>query len=529
LASPPAADLSSFRNREPTPETLTAFCERVREILRVDAVQLAGQDGKKVHRIAGAEPNPEVAENLLRTAAGPLVQAATPQVEASFDFAGRQVQLLASKTRRGDWLLVWARLSNPQAQALAREVIGLAGTVIPAPSTSEGGLGHLAEASSPRELGSRLAELSGGNAVYLARPGLLGLRFLTGGPDAPTPGGRLSRALQKAFRDSENKADCGEVARLTGNEKAVRVELEGGLIAVLAGPADMEPRATELQAAANLLTMRSGAGRLPRGKLLRISCIAAAILLLICLIPVPDRISSAVTLEPSIRRHVAAPFEALVEEITGERGDIVASGDVLVRLDGREINERTAEIQARLATAKLQSASNVEDARFSEALLRRLEAESLSHELEVLRERQKNLVMRSPIDGVVISGELDRARGAAVKLGQPLIEIAPLTPLIAQLAIVDRDVSLVKTGDPVKLRLDAFPNRTLTGDLDQILPRSESRDGENVFIGEVLLENENLDLRPGMQGRAVIIAPAKPLGWLLIRKPWSVLRSWLFR
>jgi hypothetical protein len=44
--------------------------------------------------------------------------------------------------------------------------------------------------------------------------------------------------------------------------------------------------------------------------------------------------------------YAAVPFYALVEEVRGQRGDLVHEGDVLVQVNGREITERTAEIES---------------------------------------------------------------------------------------------------------------------------------------------------------------------------------------
>ena len=52
--------------------------------------------------------------------------------------------------------------------------------------------------------------------------------------------------------------------------------------------------------------------------------------------------------------------DALVEEVHGQRGDLVKKGDVIVRFNGREITERTAEIESKLASAKLQNAADLE-------------------------------------------------------------------------------------------------------------------------------------------------------------------------
>jgi hypothetical protein len=74
--------------------------------------------------------------------------------------------------------------------------------------------------------------------------------------------------------------------------------------------------------------------------------------------------------------------------------------------------------------------------------------------------------------------------------------------------------------------LNAFPFETWTGTIAKIHARSEIRDQDSVFVAEVELNNEDLKLKPGMQGRAKVIGKAYPLGWNLFHRPLEQLRYW---
>jgi hypothetical protein len=43
-----------------------------------------------------------------------------------------------------------------------------------------------------------------------------------------------------------------------------------------------------------------------------------------------------------------------------------------------------------------------------------------------------------------------------------------------------------------------------------------------------LIDNEQDTLRPGLRGIARIRAGTRPLGWILLRKPWYVIRRLLW-
>lgn len=242
--------------------------------------------------------------------------------------------------------------------------------------------------------------------------------------------------------------------------------------------------------------------------------------------PVPYRVACDCELQPVIRRYVAAPFEGRLLEILVDPGEAVQVGQPLARLDGREVRgelERTlADLQRALKTKDGHLASG----KAGEAELSRLEAESLRQQSELLQHRLERLELRSPIAGMIVSGELRRTEGAPVKLGQPLFEIAPLDALTAELRVPEREISYLQLGQSATVRLEAFPGRQWTAPVERIAPRAEAIDRQQVFVTEVTLDNPELLLRPGMQGEAVITTAARPLGWNLFHHALDRVRFW---
>jgi hypothetical protein len=109
-------------------------------------------------------------------------------------------------------------------------------------------------------------------------------------------------------------------------------------------------------------------------------------------------------------------------------------------------------------------------------------------------------------------------------VGERLFEIAPLEEMLAEVAIPAADLPWTEPGQAVEIVWDAYPESTWQGTLARIHPRSELREEEYIFIGEVLLDNRDGVLRPGMHGRVKIAGPTKPWGWNLFHKPWHKLR-----
>ena len=142
-------------------------------------------------------------------------------------------------------------------------------------------------------------------------------------------------------------------------------------------------------------------------------------------------------------------------------------------------------------------------------------------ELSVLEFNQNNLEIKSQIEGVVLSGSIDKRQNYPVDIGQKLYEIAPITPLRVELAIPADEVMHIEAGQTVKFRFDGFGTETIEAVVEKIRPSSTIRDDENVFIAEAILNNEDGRVRPGMDGHAKVYGTKRTLGWAIFHRPWE--------
>ena len=248
------------------------------------------------------------------------------------------------------------------------------------------------------------------------------------------------------------------------------------------------------------------------------------VILGLLLVPVPHRVGATARLTAMDARQVAAPFPGRLEEVFVKPGDTVEAGDVLAKLDGREIGWRLAEAVAKQESAlkrrdQARAAKDVAETQMAE-----YEQEALRLEVELLRYRRDHLEIRSPRPGLILSGDLERSRGVPVDTGQKLFEIAPLESLKLEMAVPDEEVHFVEPGMPVELRLESRPGDSLASEVEEVYPVAEVQGGENVYVSLATFDNESGTLRPGMRGRVKIESGRKPLGWVLFHKPWNYLR-----
>ena len=257
------------------------------------------------------------------------------------------------------------------------------------------------------------------------------------------------------------------------------------------------------------------------GRKVQIAALCTVLLSLAMLIPMKYQIGCACQLEPVSRRFVAAPYDGTLEKSLVRPGDRVTQGQVLARMDARELRWELAGLKA-----DYESERKTRDAAFARdevalAQQSNLEMKRLKLKMQVIEHRLDNLEIKSPIDGVVIAGDLQKSEGAPFTIGQTVFEIGPLDEMIVEVAIPERDITYAQDGMKVRVVLDSAMREPFDATVLRISPRAEVRDAESVYIADVYLPNEDGKLRPGMKGTARIASEKRSLGWILFHKAWE--------
>ncbi len=242
-------------------------------------------------------------------------------------------------------------------------------------------------------------------------------------------------------------------------------------------------------------------------------------------VPVTYRVRCNASIEPATRRFAVAPFDGLVLMGFAEPGDLVKRGDVLAEIDGRTIRWELSGVTAERRQSLRQREIELTDRNIPKAFLAELENERLTAEESVLKFKRENLLVKSPVDGVVLSGSLERSEAASVETGQVLFEIGQMNPIKVQLAVPAEDIAQVAIGDPVTIWINGQEEEPIKAEIARIQPRSEIRDARNVFVAEIKVDNESERFRPGMKGSVRIDGRQRTLGWTLFHKPINYLRS----
>lgn len=245
------------------------------------------------------------------------------------------------------------------------------------------------------------------------------------------------------------------------------------------------------------------------------------------LFPMPHQMHCEGTLQPTMRRYVAAPFAGKLQECFVKPGDVVKQGDLLAILDDRDVRSELDQANAELNREKEKQLSALQEQRVSESQIAACEIEKLNSRISMLTARLNKLTIRSPIDGMVIAGDLEKSIGTPLEIGQTLFEVGPSEYFDVEVEIPEEKVRFAKSGQPVTLRFPACPLDDWQGKIERIYPKAEIRDDKVVFIASVRLRNSSGLLKPGLQGACWISTGPSVLGWNLFHLPIDRARSWM--
>lgn len=264
-----------------------------------------------------------------------------------------------------------------------------------------------------------------------------------------------------------------------------------------------------------------------KSKLTKTIGLIAACLAGLMFVPMPYRVGCDCEVQPVLRRYIAAPHQGILEKSFVESGDIVEADQVVAHLDGSQLRIELSGLRAELEGAKKRRDSALAQGEVAPSQIARSEMKRHQSKIEILEKQLTNLEVRSPIGGIVVSGDLEKVEGAPVEMGKTLFEIAPLDDMLAEIGIPESEIKYVESGMPVTIKLNAFPFKTWEGTIEKIHPRTEIVEDDSVFIAQVRLPNQENQLRPGMKGAAKIKSNYSPIGWNLFHQSWESLRYWL--
>ncbi|HXN32079.1 MAG TPA: efflux RND transporter periplasmic adaptor subunit [Polyangiaceae bacterium] len=257
-----------------------------------------------------------------------------------------------------------------------------------------------------------------------------------------------------------------------------------------------------------------------------------------------EQVTATGTLQPIITSPVGAQVSGIVWKLHADFNSVVKAGDLLVELDPALFQNAVALATAQLAqaeatltsaqaaalgaksardrTVNLERASLASDADrdATEAIFAQTAGLTRSSVAQIAQARAQldlaklNLahsVIRSPVDGTVISRNIDVGQAVASTLTAPtLFTIAQdMRHMQVHAAVDEADVGGVQAGQSAKFTVDAFRDQTFRALVHEV--RNAPQTLSNVVTYDVVLDVDNPDLllRPGMTANVLILIVQK--------------------
>lgn len=253
-----------------------------------------------------------------------------------------------------------------------------------------------------------------------------------------------------------------------------------------------------------------------RGRLVAIGAILLALAAVLFLIPVPIKVPAVCVVEPTQLSASVAETSGKIVEVLAREGQRVRAGDLLARMDDREYATQLAVLEQQrlrweVEGLRAQTAGSEAERKLAEVNIQR-ETEAMRR-IEYLRSKTE---IRSPIDGVVLTKNLQNRLGETLEQGAKFCEIAgdesyDLVLEIRQSDIGDLLRALEKQESlPVNFILHSHSQYQLRATIDDVRRVSELpeiRQDHSAFLLRVPFPPgspvEDL-LKPGYTGKAKV-------------------------
>ncbi|MEL6497921.1 MAG: HlyD family efflux transporter periplasmic adaptor subunit [Planctomycetota bacterium] len=234
------------------------------------------------------------------------------------------------------------------------------------------------------------------------------------------------------------------------------------------------------------------------------------------LVPIPARIVAPMELKAVTSRSIVAPFAGYLAQSHVRPGDRVSEGDLLVEMSTVELELSLAEIQANLDTLRARRDDAVARGQRADARTVQAEIDEAEVSARLVRSSLDNAEIRSPIDGVVSLGDLERLEGAPVDATKVLLEVVS-DDTLAIIEVAENDAERMEMGQTGWITTRGNTGRRISVTVDRINPVAQLREGRSVYLVEASIDNADLELRPGMTGSARLRAGWSTTLWELAR------------
>src|SRR5690349_15108679 len=246
--------------------------------------------------------------------------------------------------------------------------------------------------------------------------------------------------------------------------------------------------------------------------------------------PITQAVTAAGTLNPVVNVQVGSQVSGNISKLFADFNSQVKAGQVVAQIDPALFQATVTQAEGDLASAQAAlELAKLNATRTEELFAKKTSSKAdLDQAVATLHQAEANVKIKqgaldkakadlehctitSPIDGIVISRNVDVGQTVAASLQAPVIfQIAnDLTQMQIDSNVTEAGVGVLEAGQDVDFTVDAFPMRTFHGKVVQV--RNAPITVQNVVTYDTVIgvSNSDLKLKPGMTANVSIIVAYK--------------------
>lgn len=225
-------------------------------------------------------------------------------------------------------------------------------------------------------------------------------------------------------------------------------------------------------------------------------------------------------------------LEAAETKVIALRHEVEAARERLQNaiVEHRRQVERTTS-NVRLNQTEVQSAQSSVMKTSTEIESTKRLLDTLRQKEQVLLTKQTSVVLTAPRDGTIFGENLLELNGKYLEKGAEVCRVANISQMRVRIRVPEREIGDVKEGAEVRLKTRALSDRIFAGRVDKIGGEAEPDENKQMtYRVELIVDNKDGALKPGMTAFARISFGQRAIGWILWHKIKQALRPelWLF-
>jgi HlyD family secretion protein len=233
-------------------------------------------------------------------------------------------------------------------------------------------------------------------------------------------------------------------------------------------------------------------------------------------------VEAAGIIEPQLTVEVKSKASGDILSLSGETGDLIKEGALLVKIDKRTPQNNLAQTAAELEAARARRSIAETQSRRAETLFKSRTINEVDYEQTVLefanakaevvraqvavensRIALDDTDVRAPMTGIIIEKLVEKGQVISSPVmdvggGTLLLKMADLSSVQVKTLVDENDIGKIAPGQPVSVTVNAYPNQPFSGEVMKIEPQAMAEQTVTTFSVRIVLDNSDGLLRPGM-------------------------------